>query len=175
MNFKVMIILAASALSTAGHAVELKLEEFDQFKLGELLGNLPVAVRKKVVTKFTAPSKGFEVRSEFPKAPGPFKMICNSSYFGGALYPSYSKCQVTVNENHPETTQQYDEYKIVIQDPTISSALYEAIPYNAEEKEFNSHGKDEGTTFDGLTSNVFHYRFVCRPLECMLTVTSKVD
>ncbi len=168
-------LLALSALlaSTPALAFELKLEVFDQFKLGELLGNLPTTVRSKVTTKLTTPVKGFEVRSVFPKRPGAFSIKCASSYFNGALYPSYTNCTVSISENSPEAPQQNDEFKITLRDAEVVRALYDAIPYSLEGKKFYSHGKEEGTTFDGSYSNVFHFKLTCQPAECVFTFINR--
>lgn len=146
----------------------LSLESFDQTKLAELIGNLPTTVRSKKVTRVVSSRLGFKVTSVFPKEDHAFRIKCESSYFNRSLYPSKTKCGITLDEKHPELFQANREFKVSIKDPQIVSALYQAIHYGKPRKEFRSFEKVYGLTFEGRKGYAFDYYFSCGLEDCIL-------
>ncbi|HXH30990.1 MAG TPA: hypothetical protein VNJ01_09280 [Bacteriovoracaceae bacterium] len=173
MNLKSTLLLLSLLVSGVAGAHVMKLEDFDQFKLGELLGNLPETVRFKTKTSLTGPRVGFMIKSVFPKSDAPFKMTCRSSYFGGAQYPSYTKCEVYIDLNHRDLNSKYDQHKFVFSDSETVQALRSAIPYSSNRKQFNSFERDRGTTYEGKFTNIFHYIFTCLQSQCTLKLSAK--
>ena len=172
MNLKASLLSLALAVPVIGNAHVMKLEDFDQFKLGELLGNLPETVRFKTRTTLTSPRDGFMIKSVFPKYEAPLKMTCRSSYFGGSLYPSYTNCEVYIDLNHRELGSRYDQHKFVFTDAETVRSLRAAIPYTRTRKQFNSFERDRGTTYEGKFTNIFHYIFVCTETQCTLKLSA---
>ncbi len=172
MKSLIAVSFALALTPALGHT--LKLEQFDQFKLGELVGNLPTTVREKTVSSLGGPGNGFVIRSVFPKHKAPFEMACKSSYYNGSPYPSYTSCDVTVDLNDPALDSKYDQHRFVFTDPTVVTALREAIPYGRVKKQFNSFERNRGTTYEGRYTNIFHYIFTCQRTACVLKLSSKI-
>ena len=154
-------------------ASSVTLEEFDQLKLAEVVGEIPQTVRTRTITPVTAPVQGIEVESFFPKEAGAFQVHCKSLYYGDSPYISKAQCQLTVDMHHPDLEVGYDEIKISLKDPALVSALYEVIPYGRPEKEMYSYGRDQATNFEGNYTNVFHYRFHCLKESCVIRLSHK--
>ena len=163
-----MIYLFVGIFSLSAHAYDLKLKQFDQEKLADLIGKLPLTVRTRVITDIYGPVEGISVKSEFPKEDVGFKAVCESKYFNNSPYASSSVCTMTVDEQHPNVDTKYDEFKLLMADATTAAALFEHISYGRPEKDFRSFGKDKGLTFDGKTTYIFHYRFKCSAESCVM-------
>ena len=165
---KNMIYLLVGFFVITAHAYDLKLEQFDQEKLADLMGRLPLTVRTRVITQIEGPVAGLSVKSEFPKADVGFKAVCESKYYNNSPYASSSVCTMTVDEQHPNLDTKYDEYLLKLEDAATAAALFKHISYGKPEKDFRSFGKDKGLTFEGKTAFIFHYRFKCREESCVL-------
>ncbi|GEM_PF-2169054 len=155
-----------------GFAASITLEEFDQLKLAEIVGEIPITLRERTTTPITIPKEGIVVESMFPKAAAPFKIHCKSRYFGGSNYISSAECRLTVDLDHPEVDVFYDEVKISLKDAKLVEALFKVIPYGDPQKEMYSYGRDSGTTFEGNAANVFHYRFHCLKTSCDIRLSN---
>lgn len=165
---KNMIYLLAGLFVINAHAYDLKLEQFDQEKLADLIGRLPLTVRTRVITNLSEPVAGISVKSEFPKEDVGFKAVCESKYYNNSPYASSSVCTMTVDERHPNVDTKYDEYQLSMKDQTTAEALFKHISYGKPEKDFRSFGKDKGLNYDGKNSFVFHYRFKCSTDACVM-------
>lgn len=169
------IVLSLCALVTSSaFAGFVPLIEFDQLKLGELLGKLPTSVRSKAVEQLSGPRSGIKVKSLFPKEKGAFNFLCESTYYNGSNYASHSECKIEIDTHHEQTDVHYDEFKIVYTDVASVKALFEAIPYGSPVKEFRSTERKKGTNFEGKNGNIFNYYFKCGPQSCEMRFSHKV-
>lgn len=144
----------------------LVLEHFDQQKLGDLIGQLPLNVRERSVVHISSPQEGVQVISTFPKNTGPFQFKCKNFYYNQSEYASNAECEVMVDPYHPDVEKNYDEVRIILKDKFLVRALFETIAFGRPEKKYYSYGRDPGTTFEGQFTNIFHFRFVCGQNQC---------
>ena len=163
------ILLALSLSLSQAFASNVQMEQFDQEKLADLLGRLPLTVRDRVITDITEPTTGVLVTSDFPKnLEAGFKAHCESKYFNNSPYPSSSVCTMEIDEHHHLMDTKYDENRLVVEDEEIAKALFDNISYGLPEKDFRSFGKDHGTSFEGKYTYIFHYRMKCSEKSCVM-------
>lgn len=163
---KTIFFMISFFLVSNVEARDLVFEEFDQEKLADLVNRLPETVKTKQVARIVDPTEGILVRSIFPKQNLGFRAVCESRFYHHSPYPSYSSCTMSVDEHHPLVLKKYDEYKIAFNDPAVVAALFGHISFGRPNKDFRSFGKEEGTSFAGKNTWVFHYRFDCSSAAC---------
>lgn len=166
-----LLLLSFPLWSYAG---DIKLGSLDQKKLAELLGRLPLDVREKITEKNPA-KNALIINSVFPYFDYPFKVKCRTVYYNGSRFFAEAKCGLYVDHTHPDVLTSNDEYKIIIKEQSLVSALYKNISYQNEYKELHSYGKSKGINFDGKETYIFNYYFRCSLEECFLKVSRKSD
>lgn len=165
---KLLLLLLIASYTSISFAYELKLTQFDQEKLAELVERLPTSVRFRNVESLSDPAKGRRVLSEFPIEEQGFRFICVSNYFNHSPHASSASCKVIIDEHHPGVDMNYDEFKVSLKDVLISQALFQHISYGKPHKEFRSEGRDSGISYEGKEELIFRYYFKCRPELCVL-------
>jgi hypothetical protein len=164
--FGMTFMLFNSFEAHAAH--QLKLSTFDQAKLGELLNRLPDhLVRRTYHNVRHNPSLRIQTLTLINEKDS-YQMSCERIFYPKAVYPSQTTCAVRINLDNPATVKRHDVLRITERDPTLVSALKEAIPYGSPQKKFYSYQRDEGITFTGGKGTVFHYQFICAQSLCWL-------
>lgn len=147
----------------------LILKEFDQIKLGELLGRLPATVANKTNVPIPGPlPSSYVTKITFPSRRQGFEVVCSKTYYNGSPYPSSSVCSVTTDPSHPNYSKSYDEIRFTVTDPILVKTIFLAIPYGDTFKEFYSWERNAGTDFEGQRRDIFHYRFECTLQSCVI-------
>lgn len=167
MKYYPFIILSIISSSLA-YGAEVLLSTPDQERLAELIARFPLKVRTIKRSPLNNPLPGIKIVSEFPKYRKGVTFICESDYYNGSSYPSSSRCEVKLYEDHSNVDVNYDEYLVSITDPLITQALFNHISYGRPDKEFRSEGRDNGVDFYGKFGWVLHYYFKCSSLTCDL-------
>lgn len=163
-----VISLVLLGFSFSAWADGLTLKEFDQIKLGELLSRLPEGVATKVVVPAPGDMPGTEEQITFPAQPQGYQFICRRTFYYESPYPSFTACSVSIDPAHPDHDRSYDEIRFKVTDLTLVQAMYNAIPYGVPLKEYYSWERDEGTNYEGKSTDVFHYRFECTAESCLI-------
>ena len=148
--------------------ITLTLKEFDQIKLGELMGRMPDTVALKTTIEVPGPIPATETQITYPVQPQGFQIYCAKTYYNGSPYPSSSVCSVTIDPAHPNFTQSYDEIRFSVIDPSLVQTMFQAIPYGETFKEYYSWEKNAGTNYEGRRADIFHYRFECTMESCLI-------
>lgn len=160
------LILLTYSLSALGETLTLK--EFDQIKLGELLGRIPATLVIKTNTPISGNIPGYVSKITFPNRSEGFQINCSKTYYNGSPYPSSTLCSVTIDPAHPQYSKSYDEIRFHVIEPDLVKAIFFSIPYGDTLKEYYSWERDAGSNFEGQRSDIFHYRFECTIQSCLV-------
>jgi hypothetical protein len=153
-------------ISLPAAAVSIPLDAFDQSKLEGLLRNIPASVS-------ALENHGLFQRKKhiFPKTESRFSIKCLSDYYEKATIPSVKQCSVNID---PHLTLKGDEHHLRLTDKTSVAALFAAISYGQEVKNFYSTERVYGLGADGKHRKLFRYSISCQQQYCDLTFVSKV-
>ena len=172
---KILFLFVCVLSSVSAFAESFKLKDWDQLKLGELLSRIPAEAKVLKVTPVTEPALGRKERIIFPRWVGALKIICENITYGNSQVISASTCTFSIDSHHPDVSVNYDQYKILLKNPTTVQALMVSIHGGPESKEYRSGYMDDGINFEGRATNIFHYLFKCKTTECELRVSKKIQ
>jgi hypothetical protein len=160
-------ILPLLVFSTA-HAATLTVDVYDQVKLAHFLRKLPANIAPISEESF---SGGRRVHSKLVRPA--VKINCSSEFFGGASVPSNSECSISIDENHQALEKNYDEWRIPDTSAEVASALHAIMPHGTETKSFRAGTFEQGTDFNGRTTNIFDFLFECSKTSCLYRFSEK--
>jgi hypothetical protein len=169
----VKILIVLFSFSAIVRAETLKLDNYDQLKLAELLARIPAEAKEEKAEKDESRPGLQKKIMAFPKEDIGLRILCEAQYYNNSPYISKAQCALEIDPNHRSIEHSYDEYRIKIADETSASGIFTSIPHGLPRRELRSWKRDVGTNFQGKKSEIFRYYFSCSKSECEVLISEK--